>query len=70
MVKVVGVVGGGIMGSGIAEVAARSGCDVVVREVDERGRGARQARLDRVAGQGRPGRQDSPRPSARPRWTG
>ena len=29
MVKAVGVVGGGIMGSGIAEVTARSGCDVV-----------------------------------------
>ena len=29
MINVVGVVGGGIMGSGIAEVAARSGCDVV-----------------------------------------
>jgi 3-hydroxybutyryl-CoA dehydrogenase len=35
MAEAVGVVGGGIMGSGIAEVAARSGCDVVVREVDE-----------------------------------
>lgn len=31
----VGVVGGGIMGSGIAEVAARAGCDVLVREVDD-----------------------------------
>jgi 3-hydroxybutyryl-CoA dehydrogenase len=34
MAERVGVVGGGIMGSGIAEVVARSGCDVVVREVD------------------------------------
>ncbi|HET7477546.1 MAG TPA: 3-hydroxybutyryl-CoA dehydrogenase [Dermatophilaceae bacterium] len=31
----VGVVGGGIMGSGIAEVAARAGCQVLLREVDE-----------------------------------
>jgi len=28
MTNVVGVVGGGIMGSGIAEVTARSGCEV------------------------------------------
>lgn len=35
MAGTVGVVGGGIMGSGIAEVAARAGFDVVVREVDE-----------------------------------
>ena len=34
-VERVGVIGGGIMGSGIAEVAARSGCDVVLREVSE-----------------------------------
>ena len=33
MIETVGIVGGGIMGSGIAEVAARSGCDVVLREV-------------------------------------
>lgn len=30
----VGVVGCGLMGSGIAEVCARAGCDVAVREVD------------------------------------
>jgi 3-hydroxybutyryl-CoA dehydrogenase len=34
MAEAVGVVGGGIMGSGIAEVSARRGCDVLVREVD------------------------------------
>lgn len=31
----IGVVGGGIMGSGIAEVCARAGADVIVHEVDE-----------------------------------
>ena len=34
-VRSVGVVGCGVMGSGIAEVAARSGCDVLVIEADE-----------------------------------
>jgi 3-hydroxybutyryl-CoA dehydrogenase len=41
----VGVVGGGIMGAGIAEVAARSGCDVVVREVDEGACAASERRI-------------------------
>jgi 3-hydroxybutyryl-CoA dehydrogenase len=31
----VGVVGGGLMGSGIAEVCAAARCDVVVREIDD-----------------------------------
>jgi len=35
VINVVGIVGGGIMGSGIAEVTARSGCDVVLREVND-----------------------------------
>ncbi|WP_026912675.1 3-hydroxybutyryl-CoA dehydrogenase [Patulibacter minatonensis] len=34
-IDLVGVVGGGQMGSGIAEVAARAGCDVVVVEVSQ-----------------------------------
>ena len=33
-IKRVGVVGCGLMGAGIAEVCARAGLDVVVREVD------------------------------------
>jgi 3-hydroxybutyryl-CoA dehydrogenase len=34
-IKTVGIVGCGLMGSGIAEVCARAGYNVVVREVDE-----------------------------------
>jgi 3-hydroxybutyryl-CoA dehydrogenase len=34
-VATVGVIGGGIMGTGIAEVSARAGCDVVICEVSE-----------------------------------
>jgi 3-hydroxybutyryl-CoA dehydrogenase len=34
-IHAVGVIGGGIMGSGIAEVAARSGCEVILCEVGD-----------------------------------
>ena len=58
----VGVIGGGLMGSGIAEVCARSGVDVTVVEVDderaERARAAIEqvARPRRALGQARRGR--------------
>jgi 3-hydroxybutyryl-CoA dehydrogenase len=35
LVATVGVIGGGIMGTGIAEVSARAGCDVIICEVNE-----------------------------------
>ncbi len=41
----VGVVGCGLMGSGIAEVCARAGLDVIVREVDASAAEAGRARL-------------------------
>jgi 3-hydroxybutyryl-CoA dehydrogenase len=41
----VGVVGSGLMGSGIAEVCARAGLDVVVREIDA---GTAEAGLNRL----------------------
>ena len=51
------MVGSGIMGAGIAEVAARSGCDVVVREVTaelaEAGRARIAASLDRAVTRGK-----------------
>src|SRR3954447_14828806 len=45
IIERVGVVGSGLMGSGIAEVCARAGLDVVVREVDA---GAAEAGLARL----------------------
>lgn len=41
----VGVIGGGLMGSGIAEVCARTGSDVIVHEIDA---GAAEAALGRI----------------------
>jgi 3-hydroxybutyryl-CoA dehydrogenase len=43
----VGVIGGGLMGSGIAEVCARSGSEVIVHEIDAE---AAEAALGRIEG--------------------
>lgn len=43
----VGVIGGGLMGSGIAEVCARAGSDVIVHEIDA---GAAEAAIGRIQG--------------------
>ena len=45
MAEAVGVVGAGIMGAGIAEVAARRGCDVLVLEVSEQAAAAGRGRI-------------------------
>jgi 3-hydroxybutyryl-CoA dehydrogenase len=42
----VGVIGCGLMGSGIAEVCARAGLDVIVREVDGAAAAAGRARIE------------------------
>ena len=46
-VERVGVVGCGLMGSGIAEVSARAGLDVLVREIDADALAAGRARVER-----------------------
>lgn len=57
MIERVGVIGGGQMGSGIAEVAAVSGCHVVVHEISveacEAGRSRIERSLDRATEKGR-----------------
>lgn len=58
----IGVVGGGQMGIGIAEVAARNGCEVVIVEVDEaRATAVRErivASIDRGVARGKLTRED------------
>jgi 3-hydroxybutyryl-CoA dehydrogenase len=48
----VGVIGGGLMGSGIAEVCARSGVDVTVVEVDEARVERTRASIEKSLGRG------------------
>lgn len=46
-IETVGVAGCGLMGSGIAEIAAKAGCGVVVREVDDAALEAGRARVEK-----------------------
>jgi 3-hydroxybutyryl-CoA dehydrogenase len=47
MMERIGVVGGGLMGSGIAEVCARAGCDVLVVESNTPAADAARARIEK-----------------------
>ncbi|MGH3439876.1 MAG: 3-hydroxybutyryl-CoA dehydrogenase [Sciscionella sp.] len=47
VIRKVGVVGAGLMGSGIAEVSARAGLDVVVTEIDRPGLDRGRARIEK-----------------------
>src|SRR5204862_7983841 len=46
MIKTVGVLGAGLMGSGIAEVSAKAGYTTIVREVSEALSGKGRARIE------------------------
>src|SRR5579863_9092027 len=56
-IRKVGVLGSGLMGSGIAEVAAKAGHETVVREVSEelldKGRARIQSSLDKAVDKGK-----------------
>lgn len=47
MIELVGVIGGGTMGAGIAEVCARAGSSVIVLETTQEAADAAEARLDK-----------------------
>jgi len=62
-INTVGVVGGGLMGHGIAQVSAQSGCAVVLREVDEstlaKAIGLIEKQLARAVEKGRSSQEDA-----------
>jgi 3-hydroxybutyryl-CoA dehydrogenase len=49
-IEKVAVLGGGLMGSGIAESSARAGLSVVIRDIDEAALGASRGRIEKSLG--------------------
>jgi len=74
MSKVIGVIGAGTMGNGIAQVAARAGFNVVMRDVSEdflkRGLGAIDKSLQRDVDKARLSSEDKRQVVARIQTTG
>lgn len=72
-INLIGVIGGGQMGSGIAEVCARAGLDTVVVEVNDAAAEAASERvrgsLDRAVGRGKITQQDADELHGRIRFT-
>src|SRR5574337_725280 len=72
-IKTVGVVGAGIMGSGIAQVVAQGGYAVVVREAEQRllekGKQAIDRGLQRAVDKGRMTAEEKAAVLERIRWT-
>src|SRR5574337_1411048 len=72
-IKTVGVVGAGIMGSGIAQIVAQGGYAVVVREAEQRllekGKQAIDGRLQRTVEKGRMTAEEKTTLLGRIRWT-
>ena len=57
----IGVVGGGLMGAGIAEVCARADCDTIVVEVNDAAADAAQRRIETSLGRAvKAGKLDEP----------
>lgn len=73
IIKTVGVVGAGLMGSGIAQVVAQAGYSVIVREVEQRfldkGLKSIDGQLQRAVEKGRMSAEEKANLMARIRWT-
>src|SRR3990172_4765090 len=73
VIKTVGVVGAGLMGSGIAQVVAQAGYSVIVREVEQRfldkGLKSIDGQLQRAVEKGRMSAEERANLLGRIRWT-